>query len=84
MDELFQVWLFIFVSLCVIVATMKFFTWYYIRYDSNIFDKTSLDSKSNNAQFNDERGNMTEKPYFTSVGYFMIYVINIITNQGTV
>ena len=72
---IFQVWLFIFISLFFVVGTMTFFTWFYKR--NNLVDAI-VDTESNDgARVNHPVRRITD--IFSS---HMIYVINIMTNQG--
>ncbi len=75
---IFQVWLFIFISLFFVVGTMTFFTWLYKRLHWNNLVVAIVDAESNDgARVNNPVRGITD--IFSS---HMIYVINIMTNQG--
>ena len=65
-----QVWIMIFVSILATVGLMTFHSWYYGRFDvKNVHTDPSVNKVRNKLVFQ----------YFS---FHMIYVLNIMTNQG--
>ncbi|KAK4012523.1 hypothetical protein OUZ56_024762 [Daphnia magna] len=80
------VWLLIFISIFVVVSVMTLFTWIYqwnVKHSSSsaIFDTES----DNQPKENEEVSKIShQRSLFTSFGSHVIYVMNIMTNQGIV
>ncbi|XP_045036265.1 glutamate receptor ionotropic, kainate 3 isoform X2 [Daphnia magna] len=78
------VWLLIFISIFVLVSVMTLFTWIHQRNVKNSLSPSTIDTESNNQpKGNEEVRNISlQRSLFTSFGSHMIYVMNIMTNQG--
>jgi hypothetical protein len=72
----------IFICLFVVVGMMTLFTWFYNRQYRNNLSGTSMEIEANNQTDGDMRNYWISKSVFSNFSSHMIYVINIMTNQG--
>ena len=79
----------IFISVFFVIAAMKFFEWSYNHYFSKKNDVSSVEkspnNQPNNGQVEDNTVQKNQKDYSKgSLGSHIIYVVNIMTNQGII
>ena len=80
----------IFISLLFTVAAMKFFEWFYNHHLFKKKDVSSLEKSPNNQPNNGQEEDMNplqnrqKAKSKGSLGSHIIYVINTMTNQGTI
>ncbi|XP_046657326.1 glutamate receptor ionotropic, kainate glr-3-like isoform X4 [Daphnia pulicaria] len=78
------VWMLIFISLFVLVDMMTLFTWFYNRQRWNNLGSATVETELNNEPNSNrhKRSGSIHKSVFNNFSSHMIYVINIMTNQG--